>query len=590
MFNLKAIKDSVSSKSYDLGYGLYASNSVSKLMIVDNQVTASVAGQHLYKVTLDSFEGETQASCTCPAAEYQDVCKHAVAVGLQVEHLSTAELAELGAERAEQDDERAQLMAWFAAKPATELADIIMDLLEGSEHEYQKWSLLMSCERMASDTQTVDTSMLSQQIMLALPKEQVWDWNETSGYFDAADALFEVIFPAIATLTIEQQWALNLQALIRLNEVLEDIDDSGGFRFTIEGQLNENLSQLFNQLSWSDEEKAQWLFEHFKTYQYDVFPSVPDDFNITDTVNTAFLSLCQTGVDNLLKAGVDFDDWKQKSVFDRLISALVEAAQAQGDWPKQLRLLIMKADSSADYLRISEDCLARGDELDAEHYLKLAYQCVSRPYDERDCKKWEIKVRLALGECKPAWTLAWQLFMDNPSVNGFKQLQALELQTGVMEPDLLHKVEQALIEASQQTQPGFHRFGADMCEVMRFYLDQCTGSQSSEAQQMLEKARAWAASHSVAPDQWVKLADVIMTEHPQEAMALYYKSLSAIIAQTHNDAYREATDLLLKIEKQLKATNGNCTQLYDMIGDIIKHFKQKRNMMKLLRQHFPQCF
>ncbi|MCQ8878751.1 hypothetical protein NQT69_12135 [Pseudoalteromonas shioyasakiensis] len=81
-----------------------------------------------------------------------------------------------------------------------------------------------------------------------------------------------------------------------------------------------------------------------------------------------------------------------------------------------------------------------------------------------------------------------------------------------------------------------------------------------------------------------------MAQHPQESIDLYHKSLSDMIEKTNNDAYREATNLLIKIEKSLKDSNADCTLLYDMIAVLMKDFKQKRNMMKLLREYFPECF
>jgi hypothetical protein len=44
MFDLNDIQQRTASKTFDLGCELYASNSVSKLLIIDNQAMASVMG------------------------------------------------------------------------------------------------------------------------------------------------------------------------------------------------------------------------------------------------------------------------------------------------------------------------------------------------------------------------------------------------------------------------------------------------------------------------------------------------------------------------------------------------------------------
>ncbi|WP_076923107.1 SWIM zinc finger domain-containing protein [Pseudoalteromonas sp. SK20] len=579
MFDLNDIQQRTTSKTFDLGCELYASNSVSKLLIIDNQAMASVMGQYKYKVSLEkSASGQCLASCTCPAADYQEICKHAVAVALKVNSLSAAELEEVNANGTTQDNERSELIAWFLDKPSDELTNIIMGFLDESEYEYDKWALMMS-----NDKQALDASELSKLITKALPKTPVWGWNEVSSYFAGADSLFELILPAIAKLPVEQQWKLTLKALVRLNDVLEEIDDSGGFRFEIEGQLNQNLSELFNQQPWSDEQKAQWIFEHFADYKYDVFPRVPEDFEITPSVNALFLSQCTAAIEKCLQAGVDFDDWRQKSALTRLTSVLIKHAQAQDDWQQQLRLIKITAHDSADYLKITALCKARNDLLDAEYYLKQAYQRAHKPHELLACKRDEIDIRLELSEFKAAWAIAWQIFADNPSFNGFKDLQALQQKTGVIDAEFTQTVEQLLLSLSNQgTQlnKGVHRFTNYPRELLDFYIDQHD----------IEKARSWAAKHKVKSSQLIKLADLIMAQHPQESIDLYHKSLSDIIEKTNNDAYREATNLLIKIEKSLKDKSADCTPLYNMIAALIKDFKQKRNMMKLLREYFPRLF
>lgn len=579
MFDLNDIKQRASSKTFDLGCELYAANSVSKLLIVDNQAMANVAGQYKYKISLEkSAGGQCLASCTCPAAEYQEICKHAVAVALKVNSLSAAELEEVNANGTTQDNERNELIAWFLDKPGDELTNIIMGFLDGSEHEYDKWLMMM-----ANDKQPMGAGELSKLITKALPKKQVWGWNEVSGYFADADSLFEMIFSAIAKQPVEQQWQLNLKALVRLNTVLEHIDDSGGFRFEIEGQLNQNLTELFNQLPWSDEQKAQWIFEHFADYKYDVFPSVPEDFNITPSVNTLFLSQCTVAIEKRLQAGVDFDDWRQKSALLRLTSVLIKHAQAQGDWQEQLRLIKITAHSSDDYLKITALCKARHELLDAEYYLKQAYKRANKPHEQLACQGAEIDIRLELSEFKAAWAIAWQLFVDHPSFNGFKDLQALQQKTGIIDAEFTQKVEQLLLSLSKQgTQPnqGFHRFTNYAGELLDFYIDQ----------NEIEKARALVEKHKVKASQLIKLADIILMQYPQESIDLYQKSTSEMIEKTNNDAYREATNLLIKMEKNLKDTSADCTPLYEMITTLVKDFKQKRNMMKLLRDYFPHCF
>ena len=70
MFDLNEIKQRSQNKSYQLGYQLYQSGKVSRLVIAGNKVTAIVSGQHDYHVTLlkdETGQGESlQVSCSLP--------------------------------------------------------------------------------------------------------------------------------------------------------------------------------------------------------------------------------------------------------------------------------------------------------------------------------------------------------------------------------------------------------------------------------------------------------------------------------------------------------------------------------------------
>ena len=168
-----------------------------------------------------------------------------VAVALLVENTPEEVLIEEAAELA-------QLKEWFKEKSVEELTGIVMSYIDNSADEQDKWQLTMRNEE-----NSLGASELSKLITKALPAKQVWEWNKVSNYFAHAEEMFATIFPAIEKLAITQQWQLTLKALQRLNKILERIDDSGGFRFQLEGQFNEKLVTLFNQLPWSDEKKAQ---------------------------------------------------------------------------------------------------------------------------------------------------------------------------------------------------------------------------------------------------------------------------------------------------------------------------------------------
>ena len=464
------------------------------------------------------------------------------------------------------------LKAWFQQKSSEELTDIIMGYIERSENEASRWELAMRSEQGG-----LNASAIGKLLTKALPAKAVWEWNKVGAYFDHADMMFDEIFIAIERLSVSEQWKLILKAFERLNKVLEKIDDSGGFRYDIEGQLNDKLTTLFNLLSWSDTKKSEWIFEHFQNYKYDVFPSVPEDFSLSAGVKKHFFAICSAEIEKIEDQGVDLSDRKQNWALTRLIAPLLDEAKLIGDWQLQSQLMKKSAWAYSDFLKISAVHLDNDDTLDAQYYLQQAYQKAETSYEKTQCQIYDVKVRVAVNEFKQAWQLSWQIFIEAPSFRAYTKLLTLQLQTGVIDPDFIKHVEAILLDCYSETQRGLSH-NADA--ALEFYIDQGE----------LEKARIWALSHKANGTNLLKLANLIVTEHLQESVDLYYRVLDTILQDAKNSAYQRATDLLIELEKNINTNEVDGAIFYLMIDKIIKKHKAKRNLMKLLKTHFANCF
>ncbi|MFT5758450.1 MAG: putative Zn finger protein [Alteromonadaceae bacterium] len=470
--------------------------------------------------------------------------------------------------------QQAQLTSWFSQKSVAELTEIVMSYVNASDNETSKWQLAMLNEQ--SGASGLSVANIKNLIIKALPVKEVFEWHKVGAYFDHSDEMFAAIFIAIDKLPVDKQWQLVLHALIRLNKVLEQIDDSGGFRFTIEGQLNQRLSALFTVQTWPNDEKAQWIFEHYKTCKYDVFPAVPEDFTLSDKVNRLFLSLCDSEVKQYLQSGGNISDFNGKWALQRLIMPLITQAEHTGDWREQSRLMEITANKADDFIKISQHCIDNNDQLNAERWLKKSYLQATTSHEKKSCQQYEVTLRTALKEYKKAWQLAWQLFTDNPSFNDYKKLETLQHTIGVIDPNFVEKSAQLLAHCYAENSYGGITRNADA--LLDFYL----------YHQELNKARLWALSHKAELNTLRNLADLIVATHPQDAVDLYYRVIMVIIERKKNSAYQEATDLLLHLSKIVNSADKALVTV--MIGNLIKHHKAKRNMMKLLKEYFALCF
>ena len=76
-------------------------------------------------------------------------------------------------------------------------------------------------------------------------------------------------------------------------------------------------------------------------------------------------------------------------------------------------------------------------------------------------------------------------------------------------------------------------------------------------------------------------------------MALFHRVLKVVIGQTNNGAYQQALDLLLEIKTLIASGEEPDVAEYGlntMVTKLVREFKAKHNMMKLLREHFAHCF
>jgi len=546
---------SVNQETLKKGTQLMDKKCVSNLQIRANKITADVRGSYIYQVQF-SFKPELRCDCTCPAADYMDICKHAVVVALQLTQ----------PDKVPEEDQNEQLLRrYFKQKQPDELISLLLELLRGNESLAKAWLFEAT---LASEPPSL--AQLKKMVTKAMPARALWNWHEVSGYFSAAEAQLGSIWTAMEKLPVAEQWLLTEHVLKRLNNVLGRIDDSGGYRFAIEGQLFEKMPAIFEKLDWSAAKKAQWLFEHLNQTEYDVFPEVLQYFPCIGEVKNCLLKLCNDAVETmateLLRVDQPFElAWQMKSY----ARPLLEAAQQSGNWREEVRLLSMLAYRCDDFLELSKLCLGHQEELDAEDWLLRAKKVAEHQHEERACAHQEVRVKMAFGEHQQAWQAAWRGFEQHPSYHEYQYLLTVHEQLGHLEPQLLTKVEQVLINAPSQQR-----------DLVDFYL----------ANHELEKARACIRSGGGSREQVLQLADLSVAKQPAEALAIYQRVVKKLIEQGNAPSYEQAAQLLLQLQAQLKANQHPLSDFNHSVAQLATEFRRKRNMLALLNTHFADCF
>lgn len=181
-----------------------------------------------------------------------------------------------------------QLSEFLQQQDPEQVAQWLVQTITADKHLKKQWQIkLLLASGKTSDYKKLLTQALPKKDLLATPHL----WRKVGLYFNDAQSLFAMAFEQLdqadCSLTNEQQFTWLLQAFERLNTVLEGMDDSGGYRLELVEQLTQRLVPSFHQLPWSLAQKVDWLHEY--QYKYDVFPYIPEQFELPADVQAAFV-------------------------------------------------------------------------------------------------------------------------------------------------------------------------------------------------------------------------------------------------------------------------------------------------------------
>ena len=179
-----------------------------------------------------------------------------------------------------------QLSEFLQQQAPEQVAQWLLETISADKRLQKQWQIkLLLASGNPSDYKKLLTQALPKKDLRVTPNL----WRKVDLYFAEAEVLFELAFAQLDdnSLSDEQQFTWLLQAFERLNIVLQGIDDSGGYRLELVEQLTHRLVHCFHQLPWSPAQKASWLDEH--QYKYDVFPYIPEQFELPADVQAAFV-------------------------------------------------------------------------------------------------------------------------------------------------------------------------------------------------------------------------------------------------------------------------------------------------------------
>ena len=560
-FAINQLQDRSGTTTFAKGRALFQSNCVRNLQIKEKTVSAIVEGSISYHVQLTTTAGdEILCRCSGPAAEYQDVCKHCIAVALKANTVP-----------AESESDRDKIKKYLQQYTHAELVESLLGFIEKDETDWNNWLLKTKLEKYS-----MTFSQLENAVMNALPIREIYDWQHVGNYFHNAEQQIGKILSAMQVLPVDEQWELVCFIMERLTEALESIDDSNGERLPLEERLDMEMTALFNALDWDDEKKAYWLLENLKNPVYEFFPVVSASSVTSESVRQLFLKLCYQKLEEECSREKNKSAHWNAELFT-YSQPLIKAARIEKNWQKEININAMLAQSSHDYLALCKSCLEHEQTTQAQSWLTKAREVAKSQYEKLGCDRHELYLLEAAGKFKQAWALANAIFQAAPSYSQYRDVAARQKKWGIKDEQFLTRIEKKFKENCKLSKPpyAFSRHNDDLAE---FYLEQ----------KRFDEAYSFAMQNPMSLSTMEKLAKCMAAKEPQKHLELYMIVISTHIEQTNNSAYEQALRCLQTVEAELGKHPDVLQMFYEKVKLLSAKYKNKRNMQRLLMQHYAQ--
>ncbi|OED96343.1 SWIM zinc finger family protein [Vibrio breoganii] len=540
MLLVERIKSAIEDKTYKRGMALANKGKVVNVQTKGSTVVGEVLGTHRYSVALDGGTN-LYGSCTCPAADYQTICKHMVALAIVHEQGSSKSLS--------------TLENWLSKKSKAELTHSLVEVIEQDEALHTIWH-----QKMELSLNPPSEKELKKLITKALPKRNIWDYRKVANYFQNATEQLQAPLDVAKSLESEVRLEFFGALMNRLGLVLYQVDDSYGYRLELEHSVREGFRQSYSGITWDNHQKAKWLVNEL-TKSSEMYAEVLQEAVESDTqVRDLFLSLCLSK----LESNVKLTDESRRL----LIRILIDGATS---WQEEVKYKALIAKDCSDYLQLAEICLKHDEELDAEDWLLRAKHKISDDFDQQCWNEMELQVLHALGDVKHAWQKAMANFESKPNCEAWQRLlNSSEL----LHVDLSNKkneIEQSLLRC----------------------LDSAANSASeSEIKQVLilfylhfsqpEKGKHYIGQNYETPAAQ-KLGLALLIDETDYALSLLDKSITKDIQRGTKTNYHWADKKLDKIYQQIKSSARALEVFSEYKANLEQLHKRKITFIRLLQ-------
>jgi uncharacterized Zn finger protein len=549
LFTENALRSAAGDRVFDRGRAYHREGRVKLTRCSPSHIQAIVRGNEDYRVELDIGGGGLVGTCSCPAFETADVCKHMVAVALSV----SARVAEAG--DAMPHD---RIRTYLSGLDTTRLIDLLLDAADRDEELGERLELDAALA-------TEDDATLEKRLSAALTKA-----TRTGRFIDYRHAPrwaagIEVVLDAIGQLAAGPRAPaarrLAEKALERIAKAMGEIDDSDGH---IGGLLGQAAKIHLEACTYERPDPillARYLFKAETESDHDTFVDAASTYaKVLGPTGTAEHRRLATRAWEALppiraRGSTDYDARHEYRVLAGMLSAVAERS---GNVDQLIEIRTKCLASPWDYLQLAELCRSKGRGKDA---LRWAEEGAWLFEDDRPDERLIYFLAEVLQEAKridEAATHLRRLFNKAPSIETYERLKRVAGQPAAADC-MTHLWDLVLKRAERPA--GLTALLAEILLMER------------------QPGAAWSAAEMtvMTSDIRLKLADATGKAFPEKALATYAAQIDHAARLGGRGNYVWVKDLLQRMAK-LQSPSAHAAYVEELK---LKH-SRKRSLIQLL--------
>lgn len=572
LLSRRFLRSAAGGAAFGRGEAYFLGGRVGALAEHEGTVSAKVEGTRSYRVRLCPEQDEVRFSCTCPVGRDGDFCKHCVALGLA--WLDTAEPKRRRAEKPPRTSTTiADVRTWLAGQDTDTLVDMIIAQTDQDDRLRRRlWRTVARAQDRALDLDSYRRA-LDAAVDIEGFVDYYHPYDYSAGIDEAINEIEELLGAGHAAEVVE----LAEYALEAVEEVVGQVDDSDG----ILGGILESLQDLHlaacRKARPDPEALATRLFQWELRTEWDTFYGAAKTYqSILGKKGLAvYRKLAEERWEKVRPLGPGDKDGERYGKRFRITRIMGTLAEMSEDVEALVEVKERTLSSAYDFYQIAETYKQARKYDQALEWAERGVAAFPERTDSRlrELLATEYHRRKRHEE---AMEVIWLEFADWPGLERYVSLKRHAEKAGSWD-----KWRARALDLLAPSAAGAERGGPGE-QTARFRR-----ADSSYLVQILlwegDEEAAWQAAREGGCREglWMELADRRAREHPEDAVPIYQRQIPPTLNQKDNAAYKEAVDLLKKVQKAMIRLEQRA-EFGRYLESVRAEHRRKRNFMKLL--------